>query len=441
MDLSSRQATIELAQQAYQSGDAEHALGMLYSLPQRGETTPESMQLAGSLCAKMGRFDVAASYFLRAAPADTTGRCWLSAAACFNQLGQYEHELSALISSVSVAPLELKHQAQLARVAQQRGKFDIAMRARFACARLQPESTEHLQYAVNMACDEMLSNANQPLNRAWARSAASAPPIDIIVCSIDQNRLSRMHASLDRHWGDQSYRLIHLHDAKSLAEGFSRGIGMSTAEYVVLCHDDIEFLTPPALRGQVTRESWPQRIVSHLQHWDVIGVAGTSHLSTPAVLGSGTGHVHGWISQPDHFPSIARASMSGNGYMVGLLSAATAPTRADALDGVFVAARRSALQQVAFDGTTFDGFHGYDVDFSYRCHLAGLRVAVCPDLWLVHHSEGNFGDDWIKYAQRLHRKFPHLNAALKSATYFAHQVSDMESLQRGYDRLWAAAQA
>ena len=36
-----------------------------------------------------------------------------------------------------------------------------------------------------------------------------------------------------------------------------------------------------------------------------------------------------------------------------------------ALDGLFMAARRSVIERVSFDPVTFDGFHGYDLDFSY----------------------------------------------------------------------------
>ena len=39
-----------------------------------------------------------------------------------------------------------------------------------------------------------------------------------------------------------------------------------------------------------------------------------------------------------------------------------------ALDGMFFAARRDVLARCAFDEATFDGFHGYDIDFSFRAY-------------------------------------------------------------------------
>jgi GT2 family glycosyltransferase len=187
-------------------------------------------------------------------------------------------------------------------------------------------------------------------------------------------------------------------------------------------------------------EFWPQRIAAHLQNWDVVGVAGTTRLTTPAVMGSGSEYVHGWMAQPNY----ERAPIKGaapTGYMAGLLSATTTPVKAEALDGVFIAARRQVFERVSFDAQTFDRFHGYDIDFTYRCYQAGLNVAVCPDLWLVHFSEGDFGSEWVEYAERLQKKFPTLNSELKSPTYFAHGVRDMVQLQAAYERLWAAANA
>jgi GT2 family glycosyltransferase len=59
-----------------------------------------------------------------------------------------------------------------------------------------------------------------------------------------------------------------------------------------------------------------------------------------------------------------------------------------AVDGLFMAVRRGVAEQIRFDEKTFDGFHCYDIDFSYSAHLAGFRVAVAADLPVLHHSPG-----------------------------------------------------
>ena len=36
---------------------------------------------------------------------------------------------------------------------------------------------------------------------------------------------------------------------------------------------------------------------------------------------------------------------------------------------------------------TFDGFHHYDLDFSYSAYRAGFRLAVVNDICIYHASE------------------------------------------------------
>ena len=70
------------------------------------------------------------------------------------------------------------------------------------------------------------------------------------------------------------------------------------------------------------------------------------------------------------------------------------------LDGVLLAARREIFATVRFDAATFDGFHCYDIDWSYRAALAGFRLAAAGDLQVVHASRGRYDDVWQQYAER-----------------------------------------
>jgi GT2 family glycosyltransferase len=53
---------------------------------------------------------------------------------------------------------------------------------------------------------------------------------------------------------------------------------------------------------------------------------------------------------------------------------------------------------------TFDGFHGYDLDFSYAAHLAGFSVGISAEIAVIHASGGTFGDAWQRYANRFAEK-------------------------------------
>jgi GT2 family glycosyltransferase len=72
----------------------------------------------------------------------------------------------------------------------------------------------------------------------------------------------------------------------------------------------------------------------------------------------------------------------------------SAPAECELLDGVFLAARRSALLE---HGVLFDPrfkFHFYDLDFCRTARARGLRVGTWP-IAITHQSVGAFGTpDW-----------------------------------------------
>jgi hypothetical protein len=55
---------------------------------------------------------------------------------------------------------------------------------------------------------------------------------------------------------------------------------------------------------------------------------------------------------------------------------------------------------VRFDELTFDGWHFYDIDFTFSAFLAGFRLGIRTDLLVRHDSIGNFDERWTYYAQR-----------------------------------------
>src|SRR5205823_11727268 len=88
----------------------------------------------------------------------------------------------------------------------------------------------------------------------------------------------------------------------------------------------------------------------HLQHADVIGVAGTTRLVGMGWANSGIEHAHGVVTHPvgTHF-EVAMYGVTAP-LMLGM----------QALDGVFFAARREVAESMRFDDDAFDGWHGYD---------------------------------------------------------------------------------
>ena len=217
-------------------------------------------------------------------------------------------------------------------------------------------------------------------------SEANEASVSVVICSIDAGKFERVCANYRQLYAGASLQIIGIHDARSLAEGYARGIAQATGELLILSHDDIEILTP----------DFAARVALHLGAHDLIGIAGTTRVVEGRWAGAGDPYVYTLISSP--FPDAAGfgTMLLGGGPLVvpGI----------QALDGVFMAMRREIATHITFDAETFDHFHLYDLDFSLRAHRAGFRLAVCRDLVLIHASTGRYDPAWEEYKRRFETK-------------------------------------
>lgn len=213
--------------------------------------------------------------------------------------------------------------------------------------------------------------------------------ISFVVCSIDASRFAAFTRSLAGAAGDASYEVVGVHDARSLCGGWTDGLRRATGDPVVFCHDDIEFFVPDL----------PARVERHLERFDVVGVAGTNRCAGADWSEAGIEHAFGAIVHDRGDGPLFCFYGAGGGADAG-----PAVGGILTLDGVFLAVRREAAERIGFDAVTFDGWHGYDADFTFRAHLAGFRLGVALDLPIVHHSMGRDDEARQRYLQRFVRK-------------------------------------
>ncbi len=231
---------------------------------------------------------------------------------------------------------------------------------------------------------------------AWSETpaAVAATSVSVIICSIRPDYFQPLREKMLAQFPGHAVEVIGIHDATSLCEGYNRGAARASGELLIFCHDDLDL--PQADFGL--------RVLAHLQQVDMLGVIGADQLVDGDWGHAGPPHLFGQIL---HRPTGASANDQGFLYLAaGLHAAVTAPVAA--LDGVFIATRRAVWETLRFDEATFDGFHLYDIDFSYRAHLAGYRVAAALDLLLVHFSTGRYDTRWQKFNLRFLAKFPQL---------------------------------
>lgn len=238
-----------------------------------------------------------------------------------------------------------------------------------------------LECALNLARSGECA-PNEP-----ASDARAAGKISFVVCSISAPELERLRADVAARFANDEHELIHIADARSLCDGYNRGLARARGALIVFCHDDIGLLC----------DDFAARLRRHLAGCDLLGVAGTERL---------TGPVWSWCGPPHIASAVCMPHLGG--LICPLAGARPALPHAQALDGVLLAGRRELFEQLPFDADTFDGFHFYDLDLSYRAFRAGARCTVALDLPIWHASGGRADRAWQEYARRFVAKFPEL---------------------------------
>ena len=246
--------------------------------------------------------------------------------------------------------------------------------------------------------------------------------ISIIICSISPEKFAAVSRNYKQLMGDEPFEIVGIHDVRSLAQGYNRGIAQSKGDLLVFSHDDVEILTP----------HFVARFKEHFKENDMIGVAGTSRLVFGEWSVAGHPHIFGQFVHPNP---------QEKAFDVGIFGV---PSRVvnniQALDGLFFAARRAVVEKIRFDEQRFDGFHCYDLDFTFAAYLAGFRIAVANDLPLLHISAGSYDEVWNRYAVRFMEKYgqrlPQLQAR-KFGFAWVRVPTKAEALEL-MESMWAA---
>ncbi|MGH7178637.1 MAG: glycosyltransferase [Tepidisphaeraceae bacterium] len=193
----------------------------------------------------------------------------------------------------------------------------------------------------------------------------------IIICTVDPAKFDAARRNYRDLLGAEA-EVIGIHDAKSLAEGYMRGIARSRGDLLVFAHDD----------AAIHSRELKKQLAYYRAQYDVFGVAGTSRVVYPVWTASGPPYLYG---------QVAHYSAERKLYQVNIYSA---PSRCvsgmQGLDGVWIAASRGAAEVIGFDSSLFDGFHLYDLDFTFSAFRRGMKLGVCCDLGIVHESPGTY---------------------------------------------------
>ncbi|MDR1462736.1 MAG: glycosyltransferase family protein [Azoarcus sp.] len=211
----------------------------------------------------------------------------------------------------------------------------------------------------------------------------------IVICSINPLKFAEVSEMYESLLANFHFEIIGIRDARSLAEGYNRGLRQARGDIVIFSHDDILILDP----------NFAQKISARLQDFDILGFAGTRYLESEY-----------WWKMDIPWASGAIANTHGDSINLSVWNTDPWPVvdGIQAIDGLCIMARQETAREIGFDATVFDGFHLYDLDFSFSAWRASKKLGVCCDIPIIHASFGNFGEIHQKYARLFRAK--HQNA-------------------------------
>ena len=164
----------------------------------------------------------------------------------------------------------------------------------------------------------------------------------------------------------------------SLTEVYNMGIKKAKNDIIVFCHDDIKFDT----------KNWGRKLLNQFKrhsNFGIIGVAGSRYIPSSGKWWEDFSKMHGAVYHEHEGKRwLSRYSKDiGNSLDEVIL-----------VDGLFFGVHKDRILKPFNEEV--DGFHFYDVDFSFSNHLAGVKVGVCTDIKITHLSIGMTNNEWEK---------------------------------------------
>jgi len=169
-----------------------------------------------------------------------------------------------------------------------------------------------------------------------------------------------------------------INNGESLTKCYNRGLKQAKNDIVVFCHDDITIET----------KQWGKKLIklfNENEEYGIIGVAGSKYMADNATW---------WIDRKTMYGRVQHTS--GGKTWLSSYSPDQGNNLVEVLnvDGVFFSAHKGRIKK-NFDESV-EGFHFYDVDFSFQNHMADVKVGVMTKIRINHLSIGETNDEWEK---------------------------------------------
>ena len=173
----------------------------------------------------------------------------------------------------------------------------------------------------------------------------------------------------------------------SLTEVYNKILEQSTNDIVILCHDDIYF----------DSKNWGQKILNHFKRkndYGVLGLAGTTSMPKSAKWWEDFSKMKGIVNHEHEGKKWeSKYSQSKGNELDDVVL----------VDGLFIVINKKNIKKKFNE--EIGGFHFYDVDFSFRNFIEGVKIGVMYDVRVTHKSVGQTNEQWEKNREIFAEKY------------------------------------
>lgn len=167
-----------------------------------------------------------------------------------------------------------------------------------------------------------------------------------------------------------------INNGESLTKCYNRGLKQAKYDIVVFCHDDLS----------VETKQWGvklMKIYDKNPEYGILGVAGTKHMSQSGMWWEKRKKMYGRVKHTSGGKTWLSAYSQDIGNEV---------EEVIVVDGVFFSCHKGRIKK-DFDETV-EGFHFYDVSFSFSNYIDGVKVGVITMIKVNHQSIGQTNEKW-----------------------------------------------
>jgi len=214
--------------------------------------------------------------------------------------------------------------------------------------------------------------------------------LTVVYCTREHNQKFYNHIS--KTVGVSKVKIIEdINEGVGLPIRYNKYIEESENDLIVFIHDDLIFNT----------KNWGKKIISHFKKSDygILGLAGTTDIPESGRWWEDQTKMVGIVNHK-HDGKIWESKYSNN---FGKEIIETVMT-----DGLFIAIDRTKIKEKFNEEVKW---HFYDMYFTFKNHLAGVKVGVIFDVRVTHLSIGQTNDEWeetrIKFSNEFKEELPY----------------------------------